>query len=474
MRLLYLALVLSCAAATPALEANDLVLRTGYKYNEYPQNRLRFIPVVESTPVTPDPARELQHSFETELEYRFFAPLDRGLYLTGLFFAQTHLGRVNPVGLHVEDAILNVSSFEENFFFGATFPELFLGYESNSTTFDFGLLNPVYGNSAIQIADVFSKTRRIVSLRRSEDSTTELRQGNLGVRMHRVFPNFDATLIYMPDLPGLYDFSNLGHRLFAHATTETQNSSISGFLFYQTRDNYDGPYTAQLDVYCETCQAFNVPRFRETDNVSLGMLYDHGINDNLTFYSETLVSSQTSKFNVQQIGPIRGGLFLDEDVDAVRYTRDDDAPYVKLMVGLQYSLTPTDLARVEYIHTDHGLTPQEKDTWYSVLDQSMRLDSVGLNGDLRDFVHYFGTFSRDYLMWNYEARIGETGDNLISLGQIISLDDHSSLDFLAYSIAVTTSTTFHVLAKYADGPRRSDFGSLGERTAISLYFERRI
>ncbi|MDC0609234.1 hypothetical protein OAP63_00740 [Vibrio sp.] len=450
--------------------ADDLVYRIGYKYNEYPQDRLRFIPTVENTPVVPDFSREYQNSFYQELEYRFNRQVVDRFSIEGFFYAQAQLGNINPVGLQTDDMPISESSFKDDYYFGATFPELYAHYSSEIYSLDFGFINPVYGNSSIVVADVFSKTRMFVGMRKSEDSSTELRQGNLGLRLTKFLDDGELTLIYMPDIPDMYELSNFGSRSYLRYERDTSFGSFATFLYYQTRDNYDGPYSAVLDVYCAACTDFDVPSIRETDNTSIGMQFDAGISNSLTMYSEALLSEKTSKFLVTQTGEITGNDF-EQDANSVKYTRDDNGPYLKAMLGVQYSFTPTDLARFEYIYDQNGYTSSEKKSWLKLLDLSLSLRSDQLYGDLRDFNHNFGTFSQEYAFWNYEKRIGDKADDVLSLGQYISLDDISSLSFIGYTHSLNNRATLNIRGTFAEGGKYSDFGSIGERSSLSVYTE---
>jgi len=450
--------------------ADEFVLRSGYKFNEYPQDRLRFIPTVESTPVVPDETREEQHAFYTELEYRFSKSLGDFLTLEGLFFAQAHVGRINPVGLQTDDMPISALSFSDNYYFGATFPEVYLRGEAENFTLDFGFINPVYGNSSIPIADVFAKSRQFVGMRKSEDASTELRQGNLGLRLNTFVGDGELTLIYMPDIPELHKFSNFGDRAYLRYDRDTASGSYGVFALHQTRDNYDGPYTAILDVFCAECTDFNVPAIRETENTSVGVQFDAGISDSLTNYGEALLSSKTSKFIVTQTGPITG-VNQKADANAVSYRRHSNGPYLKFMLGAQYSFTTTDLVRFEFIHDQNGYSKAEKDAWLGLLDQSLRLRSDQLYGDLRDFNHNFGTFSQNYVFWNYERRMGRKVDNVLSVGQYVSIDDGSFLTFGGYSHAISDRISLNVRGTFSTGRRFSDFGSLGERSSLSIFAE---
>lgn len=465
-----LTIIAVCFGVAKTVYADEWVIRTGYKYNAYPQDRLRFIPTVESTPVVPDATRSSQHSYYSELEYRFNRSISDNWSLNGLFYAQLHLGKINPVGLQTDDMLVSKLSFSDNYFAGATFPEIYLGYEGRNYTLDFGFINPVYGNSSVPIADVFAKTRQFVGMRKSEDATTELRQGNFGVQFNTFVGDDELTLIYMPDLPSIHEFSNFGHRAYARYERETRAGSVAAFALFQTRDNYDGPYSATLDVFCSACTDFNVPALRETNNFSLGVQFDAGLSDSLTIYGEALLSSKTSKFLVTQTGPITG---TDQQADAnnVSYKRADKKAYLKFMLGAQYSFTSTDLVRLEYVHDQNGYSSSEKDAWLGLLDQSLSLRSDQLYGDLRDFNHNFGTFSQNYVFWNYEKRLGKRVDNVLSVGQYISLDDFSALVFAGYSHALNDRSSLNIRGTHSMGDRFSDFGSIGESSSLSIFAE---
>ena len=454
------------------VSADERTIRNGYKYNDYPQDRLRFIATNDDVPTFPVDSNAKQHAFQSEAEYRFFENLnpEGNLYLTGLFFAQVRLGHHNSVGIHTKDGLFTSSSYSDKYYLTATFPELYFGYELEETTLEAGFINPVYGYSALPVSDVFSKSRQILGLRKGDDATTELRQGNLGFRFNKIVEDDEFHVIYMPDIEKLHNFSNFGHRLFGRWNRQTEKSEISVFGLYQTRDNYDGPYTSIRDVKCCEDFALNVPKLREINNLTFGADIGYSYSDKLTLYGEVAVSKEGSKFDVTQVAPIVGGGFNAADANSEEFNRVE-GPFVKFTLGTQYSLSTTSLIRTEYHHNQNGYNKDEQARWTSVLGQALTSNSLVLLGDLRDHVHTFGTFSQNYLHVNYENRFGANNDNTFTLGAYLSIDDHSTLMFAGTSYGLTENMTLNARATFLSGKRRSDFGSLGERLTFSLYLE---
>lgn len=465
------ALIAALVAIPTIVNAEEIILRTGYKYSDFPQDRLRLIPVVESTPVVPDDTREIQHAFFSELTTRFNKDFSNQLHLEGRVYAQAYLGPVNSVGLQTDDMLVNISSFDDDYYFGATFPELYFGYDKEMFSFDVGVINPVHGYASLVVSDVFAKSREFASIRTAVESATELRQGNFGVRYETNFGNNELSLIYMPDIPSVHGFSNFGHRAYARIETEYSFGNIAFFTLYQTRDNYDGAYSAILDVFCTTCDGFDVPQKRENDNASVGYMLDAGITDTVTLYSEAILAKNTAKFLISQDGPVTGE---DQEADAnnVSYRRHDKGPYLKAMVGAQYSFSSSALFRTEFTYDQSAYSKSERKAWLDLLDLSLGLRSDELYGDMRDFNLNFGTFSKTYGYWNFEKRLGRRVDNVLSTGQYISVNDGSFLAFLSYSHAVNSGTTLNLRATTASGGKFTDFGSIGERGTFSAYLQK--